>query len=405
MIEVSEAKRLLLESVHVLDTAEIDLALAPGSVLAEPIRADRDAPPTDRSAMDGFAVRVADLPAAGVLLRVAGEARAGRPADRAAVRPGEAVRIFTGAPLPPGADAVVMVELTEEDRSAGTVVIRDRPESGQNIRRRAEDAAAGETILEPGAILHAAEVAALASVGRTRVRVVRKPRVAVLSTGDEVVEPEATPLPHQVRNSNARTLLAQLAEIGIEGRYLGIARDERDALERAVRKGLDGDALLITGGVSVGEFDLVAETLERAGFARLFHKVAMRPGKPILAGWRDRCLVLGLPGNPVSTFTGFAVFGAPALRRMMGYRSCEGAEVRLALGERVRRRPGRTTYQLARVEIEDGRLVGRGVKSSGSGDVLSLVRANAFLIVPGGAHALEAGTEVDALLWREFQLR
>jgi len=405
MIDVEEAKRLILEASSRLDVVEVDLDEALARVLAEDVTADRDFPPTDRSAMDGFAVRWEDVREPGRTLALAGEARAGRPLEGLRVEPGSCVRIMTGSTVPPGADTVVMVELTTEDTNAGTVSFQGEPLRGQHIRVRGEDLRAGERALSGGAPIHAPEIAALASVGRTRVRVYRAPVVHVVSSGDEVVEPDVTPAPHQVRNSNARCLLAQLRELRLEGRYLGIAPDTRQGLDEAVRAGLRGDVLLITGGVSMGKYDLVGEVLAEAGMRQVFHKVAVRPGKPMLVGRRGDCLVVGLPGNPVSTFTGFAVFVAPALRKMMGYARCDNLEVTAVLAERLKRKPGRTTYHLARVAQTTAGFTALPVRAMGSGDVVSMSRANAFVVTPPGAHALDPGTRVTAILWPHFNLR
>ncbi len=401
MIEVHEAKRILAGEVSVLDPETVSLDDAPDRVLAEPILSDRDLPAADVSTMDGFALRVADVPEPGSVLRVAGEVRAGQSIDGARLGPGEAFRILTGALVPEGADAVVMVELTRDEGSKA-VRILERPETGQNIRRRGEDVRGGERILEEGTPVRAAEIAALAAVGRTQVQVVRSPEVRIVSTGDEVVEVGDAPSVHQVRNSNAQALLAQLREMGIRGTYLGIAPDRLAALEEVLRVGLAGDVLLVTGGVSVGTHDLVGDALARTGMRVLFHEVAVRPGKPILAGIAGRCLVLGLPGNPVSTFTCFAVFAAPAIRRMMGYRRAEASEVHAVLRGRLKRRPGRTTFHLARLEARDGTLVADPVRTMGSGDVVSLSRANAFIVTPGGNTAFEPGSTVTVMPWRDF---
>lgn len=405
MIDVEEAKQKILEESRRLEVVEVDLDDARARVLAEDVLADRDFPPTNRSAMDGFAVRWEDVQEPGRTLTLAGEVRAGRPVDDLRVEPGSCVRIMTGSTVPPGADTVIMVELTTEDTDAGTVSFQGEPIRGQHIRVRGEDVGAGESVLSRGAPIDAPEIAALASVGRTRARVYRAPVVQVLSSGDEVVEPQVTPAPHQVRNSNARCLLAQLRQLGLEGHYLGIAPDTREGLSESVRAGLNGDVLLITGGVSMGKYDLVGEVLAEAGMRQVFHKVAVRPGKPMLVGRHGDCLVVGLPGNPVSTFTGFAVFVAPALRKMMGYARCENLEVTAVLSERLKRKPRRTTYHLARVaQTEDG-FTALPVRAMGSGDVVSMSRANAFVITAPGAHALDPGTQVTALLWPDFNLR
>jgi len=404
MIGVDEAKRLLLHEAAVLGSAEVPLEQALGRVLAEEIRADRDLPPASVSSMDGFALRAADATAPGASLRVVGEAKAGCP-PRGPLGPGEAVRIFTGAILPPAADAVVMVELTREDRAARMVELLERPAAGQNVRVRGEDLREGERVLPAGAPVHSAEVAALAAVGRTTVRVYRPPSIAVLATGDELVGTDRAPLPHQVRNSNASALLAQVREMGLEASDLGIAADEPEDLSLKLARGLGADLLLITGGVSMGAYDLVGEALSRAGTRLLFHQVAVRPGKPLLAGRCGNCLVVGLPGNPVSAYTSFAVFVVPAVRRMMGHDRVEGLEVRAILGGRLERRPGRTTYHLARLEQRNGTFVALPVRTTGSADMVSLVRANAFLVTPGAPDALEAGSEVAAVPWRDFHLR
>jgi len=399
MLQVAEALKILLDDVRPLDAVEVALEAAFGRVIAEPVAADRDFPPTDRSAMDGFAVRAADATSAPAVLRVTGELPAGRSADGVVVNSGEAVRIFTGGVIPAGADAVVMVEQTEEDRERGTVRVLEPPAVGQHIRGRGEDVKAEEIVLVPGTRVGPAEVAALAAVGRTRLRVVRAPRVAVISTGDEVVDAEVPPAPHQVRNSNGRMLLAQLAGMGLKSTDLGIVTDDPARLDASLARGLEGDVLLLTGGVSVGEYDIVGSALVRAGCKILFHKVAMRPGKPILAAQREGCLVLGLPGNPVSAFTGFHVFVTPALRRLMGHPEPVVPPIRATLLDRVHRKPGRLTYQLARLSWRDGRPVVVPVRSASSGDVLSLARANAFIVVPGGTDAVEAGADVDVVPW------
>jgi molybdopterin molybdotransferase len=403
LIDVGEARRRLLEAATPRAATDVPLDATLGRALAEDVAADRDFPATDRSAMDGFAVRTADLAVPGGTLRVAGELRAGASAAGTAVGPGEAWRIFTGGVVPEGADAVVMVELTEEDRAAGTVMVREAPVAGQNVRRRGEDVRAGETILRAGTVVGPAEIAALASVGAATVRVVRAPSVAVLSTGDEIVDAGVRPEPHQVRNSNAPMLAARLRAMALEPVLLGNAGDSRAALDAKLSRGLSHDLLLITGGVSVGDYDLVAERLRALGVETLFHGVAMRPGKPILAGRSSGGLVVGLPGNPLSACTGFEVLVAPALRRMAGAASWEGLRLRATLAATLRRRPGRPSFPLARVAFEDGRAVASPVKSMSSGDVVSLSRANAFLEVAGGKESLEPGAEVDALLWGEFR--
>jgi len=401
VITLDEALQILEGETRALDTIELPLERARGHVLAEPIAADRDFPPTDRSAMDGWAVRAADAAAPGAELEIVGEVRAGQPVGGIRVGPGQAVSIMTGAIVPPGADAVVMVEKTAQVAGAGRVRIDDTPRRGQHVRRRGEDLARGATALEAGSPIHAPEIAALAAVGRTTVKVVRRPVVSVLTTGDEIVEPERTPAEHQIRNSNAPALATQLAAMGIEARVLGIVGDERDDLRRRIERGLAGDVLLITGGVSVGKYDLVAETLAAAGMRRLFHKIAVKPGKPILAGRRGDCLIFGLPGNPVSSFTGFVLLVAPALRRMLGYRRWANRAQRAPLAEPLRVPPGRESYLLARLEPADEGWTVRRVSHTGSGDILALARANAFIVCPASGCDHPAGAPVPVLPWTD----
>lgn len=388
MIDAAAAYERLLGAASPLGAVRVPFRSARGRVLAETILADRDFPAADRSAMDGFAVRTGE---AGRVLRVVGEVRAGG-SGAARVGSGEAVRIFTGGVLPEGAEGVVMAERTLEDRAAGTVRIDVPVAPGEHVRRRGEDLAAGATIVARGASVRAAEIAALASVGRKDVLVVRRPTVAILSTGDEVVPPEAFPEPHQIRNSNGPMLAALVGEGAAE---IESVADDREALSRAILGGLEADVLLVTGGVSVGDYDLVAEALIRAGVETLFHRVAMRPGKPILAGKHARGFVLGLPGNPLSAFTGFHVFGRPLLRRLAGEGDVAPPRVRARLSSALRRKPGRVTYHLARLDGEEA----IPVRSASSGDVLSLARANAFVVEPGGAEDLAAGAEVTVEPW------
>jgi len=402
LIEIAKAQRILAEATQALDVVETVIDAALGHVLAETLHADRDFPPTDRSMMDGFAVRTADLTSDGQRLRITGEVRAGETDEPPRIAAGETLRIFTGAVVPEGADAVVMVEVTKEDEAGHTVTIRQQPKAGQHIAVKGENLRQGQAILEPGCLIRAAEIAALTSIGSVRPRVYRKPVVHVLSTGDEIVECDQTPLPHQVRNSNGRTLLAQLAEIGLEGHYLGIAPDTREGLTQRIAEGLTGDLLLITGGVSVGKYDLVSDVLESAGLKTLFHGVSVKPGKPLLAGRHGSCLVMGLPGNPVSTFTGFAVFVLPMIRKMMGLRDWQHPALRATVEAPFKVRPGRPTYHLARITGSASGLSGRRIASSGSGDTLSISRANGFMLTPAEGGSFLAGSELAVMLWKDF---
>jgi molybdopterin molybdotransferase len=401
VISIEEAFERLMAAIAPLPPVEVSLEYAHGRVVAEEIRADRDVPAADRSAMDGFAVRAEDVREAGAILRLVGEVRAGEPAPATELREGEAVRIFTGALLPPAADAVVMLEETEAGPDADTVRLCEGVERGQNVRARGSDRRAGEIVLLPGDPIHAAEMAALAALGHPRVRVHRAPEVRILATGDEIVSVATTPAEHQVRNSNAWGLRAQLREMGLSARDEGIAPDDVEGLRERLREGLKADVLLVTGGVSVGAYDLVAEVLKGEGLSVLFHGVAMRPGKPLLAGRCGDCLVFGLPGNPLSTFATFLVFVGPALRRLMGYTRCAPPCLQATLRAPLPRRPGRTSLHVGRVRREGEGFIAEPLPSTGSGDVLSLVRANAFLVTEPGREPQPEGSTIAALVWPE----
>jgi len=396
MFSVDEATRTLDAALKPLARTVVPLSMALGRVLAESVVADRDFPPTDRSAMDGFAVRSADLRLPSTLKVVAELPAGGDPAG-IVVSAGEACRIFTGAVIPSGADAVVMVECTTEDRGAGTVDVDDTPEPGRHIRRHAQDLRRGARVLDAGTPIRSAEIAALASVGCVRVPVFEQPRVAVLSTGDEVVPPEATPAAHQIRNSNAAMLESQVREAGFEATVVEHAGDDAEDLRRKLGQGLDYDLLLVTGGVSVGDYDLVARELSAAGVETLFHGVKMKPGKPILAARSKAGFVLGLPGNPLSAFVGFKLFGQPALRRLAGLEDCWPRFIPVTLEGVIRCKPGRQTYHLARIEQRPEGPVAVPVSNTGSGDVLSLARANALVVTYAAEPTVRTGAILRAL--------
>jgi len=398
-LDPAAAERLIQAEARPLATERIGRDAAHGRVLAEPVRADRDFPPAARSAMDGFALRAADATAPGAVLELIGEVRAGQASGAVHVGAGQAARIFTGALLPPGADAVAMVERTRPARGGAAVELLEAARPGQHVRRRAEELAAGAVVLEAGVRIGAPELAALCSVGAASVEVYRAPTVAVLATGDEIVEPDRPVVPHQVRNSNAHALVACLREAGAAARYLGIAGDRREELRSRLEAGASADALLITGGVSVGEYDLVAAELTALGARTVLHRVAIKPGQPLLVARRGACLIFGLPGNPVSTFAMFVVFVAPALRRMMGLRHFGNVEQAAILDAPLDAAAGRKTYHLARLAAAPDGLRARPIAAAGSGDVLALARANGFVITAAAGARLMAGDAVPALVW------
>jgi molybdopterin molybdotransferase len=397
MLSVAEAQRIVLEHARPLPPEGVALGpSALGLVLAEDVASDLDMPPYDKALMDGYAVRAADLPEGHGALAVTEEITAGRTPQRP-VGAGQAARIMTGAPLPAGADAVVMIERTRPLDGERVEVEDARLRPGQNIMARGLEMRRGEVVLAAGAVLRPQEFGVLATVGRTSARVHAAPAVALLSTGDEVVEAGDTPGPGQIRNGNGPVLTAQAARAGGVPRYLGIARDRLDSLRPLVAEGLRAPVLVLSGGVSAGKLDLVPGVLQECGVTAHFHKVEMKPGKPVLFGTRGDHLVFGLPGNPVSALVCFELFVRPAIRRLGGHADAGPHLVQAALAEDFAYRSDRPTYHPAWLEMGDGGWRVRTVPWSGSPDLRGLTRANAFVVLPAGDHRHRAGQEFPVL--------
>lgn len=376
----------------------VDLAMAPGRHLGNAVHAEHCWPATDRSAMDGFAVCAGGGLPAGATLPVVGESLAGRPFD-APLPAGAAIRIMTGAVVPDGADAVVPVERTS-GFTGSTVTVHDAVQAGANVRRRASELAAGSLVLPIGRRLGAAEIGVLAVLGHHRVAVVRRPRVAILATGDEVVPVEATPAPHQVRESNSWALAAQVEECGAAAVRLGIVADERAALQKALERGLaEADVLLTIGGISKGTHDLVHGVLADLGVVQRFHGLDLKPGKPTFFGvrpGREPRLVFGLPGNPASTFTVFDLLVRPALLRLLG-EPVSAWSARAAVAGAAWQRNARLQALPARLAPgPDGTLEAQLVAPSPSGDPFGLALGDVYVLVPGKAEPA-AGTVVPVV--------
>lgn len=407
MLSVQEARQRILSHFSPLEAESVSLEQAAGRVLAEKIHTSFDLPPFDNSSVDGFAVRAADLVDASqdhpVQFPVVGDVPAGT-APTFRVEGGQAARIMTGAPLPDGADTVVMVEDTDfNDRSSGTVApqtvgIYRAIETGENVRRRGGDLRLGQEVLSPGRLLRAQDVGMLAMLGVANVRVYRRPRLAILSTGDEIVPVDAPLTPGKIHDTNAYTLSVLAAQAGCEVIRLGVAADTREAVRQKLDMALEAkaDVILSSAGVSVGAFDYVKEIVESNG-ALDFWKVNMRPGKPLAFGQYHGVPFFGLPGNPVSAFIGFLVFVEPALEQLQGLVTVERPRVRVTLGESLES-DGRESYLRATVRLEDGRYVARFSANQSSGNLFSLVESNALLIIPSGVKFRPPETEVEAWL-------
>ncbi|MBI5498499.1 MAG: molybdopterin molybdotransferase MoeA [Deltaproteobacteria bacterium] len=394
----AQALAEILARVHPLGTEMVDVLDACGRVLAEDVTAERDLPPWDNSAMDGYAVHSASV-RAGVPLEVSATVAAG--AQPGAVPAGCAARIMTGAPMPPGADAVLMREETDETDPAH-VTLQRVPAPGDNVRRRGEDVPCGRAVLPRGTVVHPADVGLLCAVGRARARVHRRPVVSILATGDELAEVGAPPSPTRIVNSNAWMLAAQVREAGAIPRVLPVAPDKRDALADALAEARQADALVTTGGVSVGDFDFVKDALADAGAVLSFWRVAIRPGRPLAVGTLGETAVFGLPGNPVSTFVTCEVFVCPALRRMLGAPRPRRRTVRAVLRGRYGKKPGLTHYVRVRLErLADGTAVAVLQETQSSGSLSSMALADGLMVVPEAQGDLSDGAAVEVMALRD----
>ncbi len=393
-LSFSEARALVIDTVgraRALPALEtIDLGEADGRVLARGINSDRDYPPFDRSMRDGFAVRAADVPAT---LTVIGEVRAG---ERfvGEVQAGQAVEIMTGAPLPDGADSVVMVEHVRVE--GDQVSIENPVKAGQNVSLRGCDALAGGEVLRAGQAIGFPEVAVLATIGLPRVPVRRRPRVAILATGDEIVEIGATPLAHQIRDSNAWSLASQVRRSGGEPVVLPMARDSFEETTENIGEGLRADLLLVSGGVSAGKYDLVESVLAKFGAEFYFDRVLIQPGQPLVFGRAQGTFFFGLPGNPASTMVCFEVFARAAVELLAGRQNPRLPLAESVLSEDFHHRPGLTRFLPASLNNDGSRV--SPVPWSGSGDVMALARANAFLVAEPDRPNYAAGERIRVLM-------
>jgi molybdopterin molybdotransferase len=403
LLSVDDALARVLAMVAPLPVASLPLLDASGLVLAEDIVAPEDVPPFRNSAMDGFAVRAKDTAEARfdrpLTLRVHGTAAAGS-TTRLAVAPGCAIRIMTGAPLPDGADAVVRFEETDEGRlnGPGVVGVLRSARPGDNVREAGEDIFRGTAVLPAGRALRAADLGQLAALGFTTAPVHRRPRVAILSTGDEVVEPGA-PLPFgKIRDANATTLAALARGWGAETVALGIARDRLPELTERLTNAADADLIVTSGGVSLGDYDVVKDALRQSGEIAVW-QVRMKPGKPLALGRVGGVPLLGLPGNPVAAAVSFVVFGRPAIRRLLGHADLQPRSVEATLIEPLDNRGMRRHYVRALLEPgADGGWTARPAGAQGAGVLSSLSRANALLVLPESIEQAEPGMTFRAIL-------
>jgi molybdopterin molybdotransferase len=398
MIEFEEARALVLSALKTRPPESVLLAVALGRTLARDIEARENIPPFDKATMDGYALKAEDVRTAGkdaaVELEVMEDLPAGRVSRRSVGR-GQAVRIMTGAPLPKGADAVVMVEDTE--RSGGRVKVRRAVRPSDNTGQAGEDLKKGDLVLERGAVIGPAETGLLAAAGLARVPVVRRPKLAVIATGDEIVEPGERKAAGQIRNSNGPALLAMALRTGAEAKYLGIARDTSSSLRAKLARAKGADILVLTGGVSVGDYDLVKDELRAAGVKPVFWQVRIKPGKPVFFGRRGSQLVFGLPGNPTSAMVTFLLFVQPAIERLLGRTNPGPRAGRAVLAEDVVLKPGRKQFLRGVLDAEGPVLTVAPYPDQKSGVLRSMARSRVLIVIQADVSRLEKGRDVEIL--------
>lgn len=402
MISPQNALDIVLKTTRPLKMLSVRLADADGFCLAQDVRADRNLPPTDRSAMDGYALRAADFKRFSGILELTGEAAAGR-ALASRVKPGTCVRIFTGAVVPAGADTVVKVEQTRE--TDGVVTVLEPVTSGDHIRKRGEETARGKVILVKGTRLGPVQVGLCATLGKAVVKVYGRPRVAVISTGTEIVGPDQPAKSWQIRDANGPALCAALKTAGCGKAHYRIARDNVSALRRTLRSALKNrDVVLLSGGVSVGRYDLVPQVIQEIGARIRFHKVAIKPGKPVLYATVGRNQhIFGLPGNPLSALNGLHEFVLPAIRHMAGIaeQDCHPS-VYLPLAEALTPRGKRLEHVLVRVVQHETGPQLAPVLSRGSADLVAANLADGVAILPRDKRKCQAGRYVEFRSWRQM---
>jgi molybdenum cofactor synthesis domain-containing protein len=400
VISLDEARAHVLDRVKPMPSTRVPAGDALGCVLTEPIVAAEDVPPYDNSAMDGYAVRAADTTDAPVELPVTGVLAAGADPSTLRVDAGHAVRIMTGAVIPDGADAIVIVEQTESLDDGARVRIGAAAQAGDHVRVAGDDIRSGDVVFDAGVVLTAAHLGVLASLGVTDVVVTRRPRVGVLSTGDELVEGSVPLKPGQLRDSNRHALLPMLVDAGCEAVDLGLIKDDRAAITDAIERAVENcDALLTSGGVSMGDFDEVKAVLSERADDMRWMQIAIRPAKPFAFGTMSGTPVFGLPGNPVSSIISFELLARPALRKMLGYADDELDRPRLTAiaDEDLRRHPdGKTHFARVVLTTLGGKVHARSAGGQGSHQLAAMANANALAVLPDGPGA-RPGDEVDVI--------
>jgi molybdopterin molybdotransferase len=402
MLTFEQARQQVISQISKLNrspaTVNLNLRDAGGYVLAQDLIADRNYPPFNRATRDGYAVRASES-TAGATISCIGEIKAGDALTQSP-KNGTCIQIMTGAPVPPEADAVVMIEYTSREKNL--INFQQSATKGQNIVHLGSEAEKGQVLLSSGTRLGYAELGLAAQIGATQLRCAKKPRVAILSTGDEIVPVEAAPGPFQIRNSNSVSLAAQVRDAGGEPVILGNASDRIESLGDKIQQGLQEDILVLSGGVSMGKYDLVEDVLKTLGATFYFDAVAIRPGKPAVFAMCNGKPVFGLPGNPISTMVTFELFVVPAIDLVSGAPARPLPFLKAILADPMTEKPGMTHFLPARVQFDSGEARAKPLRWQGSGDTVTMAKANCFLVVGADIQTLAPGENVNVLMRRDI---
>ena len=397
MISVDTAIEIITDVVEPLPAKTVPFEGSLWLCLAQDVQSDIDMPPFDRAAMDGYAVIAEDTDRAPVELIVIEDIAAGHMPTKKVLR-GQASKIMTGAAVPEGAEAVVKFEETEDLPSNNRVKILRAIDKGRNISKMGEDMKVGQIVLHKGMHIRPQEIGVLATVGKSRVEAFPAPKVGIISTGTELVDVESTPSAAQIRNSNGYSLAAQARRLKADVELLGTVKDSKEEIYRIMHRGLQKDILILSGGVSMGEYDLVGDVMKDLNTQIYFEKVALRPGKPVIFGKKDKTLIFALPGNPVASFVTFELFIYPAIRKMMGFSTLHRTTLKASLETEILVKRKRREYRPAFLRMQNNMWFVSPVEWHGSADLLSTTRANCLLIVREDAEKLAVGQLVDVIL-------
>jgi len=397
MITVDTAIKIVTDNTEILPSKTVHFEESLGFCLAQDVHSDIDMPPFNRSAMDGYAVIAEDTAKVPVELTVIENIAAGSVPKKKILR-GQASKIMTGAAVPDGADAVIKFEETEALQSASRVKILKSVSRGSNISKQGEDMRVGQVVLSKNMLVRPQEIGILATVGKSFVEIFSTPTVGIISTGNELVDVASKPSIAQIRNSNSYSLAAQARNLNAEVEIIGIVKDTKDDISSAIRRGLQKDILILSGGVSMGEYDLVGDVMKDLGIHIYFEKVALRPGKPVIFGRKDKTLIFALPGNPVASFVTFELFVYPAIRKMMGLTDIHRTTVRATLETEIIVKRRRREYRPAFIRLQNNSWIVSPVEWHGSADLLATTRANCLMVVREDVERFIAGQLIDVIL-------